>query len=73
MIRDVEAGVHGLDKVLVAKEFPDVFPKELLVTLLEKKVKFCIDLALGVQYVSIPPYRMALVNHESYWISCKAC
>ena len=41
------------------KNFPDVFPEELLGLPLDRKIEIYIDLIHGSQPVSIPPYRMA--------------
>ena len=49
----------SLDQVPVVKNFPDVFPEELPRMPPDKEIEFCIDLAPGVQPVSIPPYCMA--------------
>ena len=59
MVRDVETIVLSLDQVLIAKEFPNVSPKELPRMPPNREIEFYIDLALNVQPVSIPPYRMA--------------
>ena len=43
----------------VVHEFPNVFPSDLLGMPPDRDIVFCIDLALGTQPISIPPYRMA--------------
>ncbi|XP_072064475.1 uncharacterized protein [Arachis hypogaea] len=59
VVRDVDAEVPSLDQVPIVREFLDVFPDELLGMPPDREVEFSIDLAPGVQPVSIPPYRMA--------------
>ncbi|XP_070003676.1 uncharacterized protein [Nicotiana sylvestris] len=48
-----------IDLVLVVQEFADVFPSNLPSMPPDHDIDFCIDLALGTQPISIPPYRMA--------------
>ena len=57
----VETGKEGtlVDEILVVKEFPDVFPNDIAGLPPEREVKFTIDLILGTEPISIPPYRMA--------------
>ena len=52
----------SLDQVPMAKEFPDVFPKELLGLHPNREIEFCIDLVPGIEPVSILPYQMALAE-----------
>ena len=59
VVRDVDAEVPSLDQVSIVREFPDVFSDELPRMPPDREVKFSIELAPGVQPVSIPPYRMA--------------
>ncbi|XP_072081185.1 uncharacterized protein [Arachis hypogaea] len=59
VVRDVDAEVPSLDQLPIVREFPDVFPDELLRMPPDREVEFSIELAPGVQPVSIPPYRMA--------------
>nr|XP_029154554.1 uncharacterized protein LOC114927773 [Arachis hypogaea] len=59
VVRDVDAEVPSLDQVPIVREFPDVFPDELPGMPPDREVEFSIELAPGVQPVSIPPYRMA--------------
>ncbi|KAH0781463.1 hypothetical protein KY290_001061 [Solanum tuberosum] len=58
-VTDVEAESPTLQFVLVVNEFIDVFPEELPGLPPEREVEFGIDLILGTQPISIPPYRMA--------------
>ena len=45
--------------MLVVCELPTMFPKELLGLPLEREIEFGIDVILGIEPISIPPYRMA--------------
>ncbi|KAL5562120.1 hypothetical protein UlMin_031867 [Ulmus minor] len=45
--------------IMVADEYPDVFPVELPGLPPEREIKFCIDLIPGTSPISISPYRMA--------------
>ena len=57
----VEIGKEGtiLDEIPVVREFPDVFPNDIAGLPPEREVEFTIDLILGTEPISIPPYRMA--------------
>ena len=57
----VETGKEGtlVDKIPVVREFPDVFPNDIAGLPPEREVEFTIDLILGTEPISIPPYRMA--------------
>ena len=59
IVWDVEAAVPNLDQVPTVREFPDVFLEELPRMPPDREIEFYIDLALGVQPASIPPYHMA--------------
>ncbi|XP_070008632.1 uncharacterized protein [Nicotiana sylvestris] len=48
-----------VDSVLVVQEFPDVFPADLPSMPPDRDIDFGIDMLLGNQPISIPPYRMA--------------
>ncbi|XP_070031652.1 uncharacterized protein [Nicotiana tomentosiformis] len=50
---------HSMDSVPVVCEFSDVFPADLMGMPPDRDIDFCIDLALGTQPISIPPYRKA--------------
>ena len=58
-MRDVGAESPTLQSVQVVNEFIDVFPEKLPGLPPEREVEFGIDLILGTQPISIPPYRMA--------------
>ena len=62
LIRDVEAKGARLEDTLVVNEFIDVFLEELPRLPPEREIQFCIDLILSMQLISIPWYRMALVE-----------
>jgi hypothetical protein len=49
----------GLDEILVVKEFPDVFPKELPGLPPVREVEVSIDILLGTTPIAQTPYRMA--------------
>ena len=57
----VETGKEGtiLDEIPVVREFPDVFLDDITGLPPEREVEFTIDLILGTEPISIPPYRMA--------------
>ena len=59
MIKDVSVPIAKLEQVPVVCEYPDVFPNELPGIPPDREVEFGIDLLLGTQPISIPPYRMA--------------
>ena len=48
-----------VDEIPVVREFPDVFPDDIAGLPPEREVEFTIDLILGTEPISIPPYRMA--------------
>ena len=49
----------GLDEVPVVNNFPDVFLEELLGLPPHREIELTIDVVLGMNPISIPPYRMA--------------
>ena len=57
----METGKKGttLDEIPVVREFPDVFPDDIVGLPSEREVEFTIDLIPGAEPISIPPYRMA--------------
>ena len=57
----VETGEEGtlVDEIPVVKEFPDVFSDDIAGLPPKREVEFTIDLILGTEPISIPPYRMA--------------
>ena len=60
----VETGKEGtiLDEIPIVREFPDVFPDDMVGLPPEREVEFTIDLIPGTEPISIPPYRMAPVE-----------
>ncbi|XP_070054452.1 uncharacterized protein [Nicotiana tomentosiformis] len=58
-VMDTDAEVPTLMFVPVVNEFPEVFPDELPGILPDREINFGIDVMLGTQPMSIPPYRMA--------------
>ena len=48
-----------VDEIPVVREFPDVFPDDIVGLPLDREVEFTIDLIPGTEPISIPPYRMA--------------
>ncbi|XP_070017395.1 uncharacterized protein [Nicotiana sylvestris] len=58
-IADTNAEAPSLESVLVVNEFSDVFPDELPGISPNREIDFGIDVMLGTEPISIPPYRMA--------------
>ena len=48
-----------LEDIPIVKEFPDVFPDDILDLPPDREVEFTIDLIPGTEPISIPPYRMS--------------
>ncbi|XP_070020655.1 uncharacterized protein [Nicotiana sylvestris] len=48
-----------IDSVPIVRDFPDVFPTDLLDMPPDRDIDFGIELVPGTQPISIPPYRMA--------------
>ncbi|XP_070032857.1 uncharacterized protein [Nicotiana tomentosiformis] len=72
-IHDYSVEVPSMDSVPVACEFPYVFSPDLPGTPPDRDIDFCIDLALGTQPISIPPYRMAPTSVEGKRNNYKIC
>ena len=51
-----------LEDIPIVKEFLDVFPNDISGLPPDKEVEFTIDLILGTEPISIPPYRMSPVE-----------
>ncbi|XP_048128973.1 uncharacterized protein LOC125312930 [Rhodamnia argentea] len=51
-----------LEDLVVVREFPDVFPKELPGSPPEREIEFMIELAPGTEPISKAPYRMSLLE-----------
>ena len=58
MILDSKRGQVDVEKILVVREFPDVFPKVLPCIPLEREVDLAIKIVPGTVPVSRAPYRM---------------
>ena len=48
-----------IEKIPVVRDYPDVFPDELLGMPPKREVEFCIDLIPGTHPVAIAPYRLS--------------
>ena len=59
---ETEKGVTLVDEIPVVREFPDVFPDDIAGLPPKREVEFTIYLIPGTEPISIPPYRMALVE-----------
>ena len=57
----VEIGKEGtlVDEIQVVKEFPNVFPDDIVGLPPDREVEFTIDLIPGTEPISIPPYSIA--------------
>ena len=58
-VLDTKMKVPDLEEIPVVKDFPDVFLEELPGLPPDREIEFGIDVPLGTQPISIPPYRMA--------------
>ncbi len=56
-----DTSIEGTDveNVPIIKEFVNVFPEKLPGLRLDREIEFCIDIVLGTNSISMPPYRMA--------------
>ena len=59
LILDSKRGQVDVEKILVVREFPDVFPEELPGIPLEREVDLAIGIVLGTVPMSRAPYSMA--------------
>ena len=59
LVLDSKRGQVNLENILMIKEFPDVFPKELLGLPPEREVDLSIEIVQGTTPISMAPYRMA--------------
>ena len=59
LVLDSEMGHVKLEDIPVVKEFPNVFPKELLGLPLEREVDLSLKILLGTAPISRELYRMA--------------
>ena len=58
LVRNTTAGKTSILDVLVACEFPDVFPDELPGLPPHKEIEFCIEVVLDITLILILPYEM---------------
>ncbi|XP_070039527.1 uncharacterized protein [Nicotiana tomentosiformis] len=58
-VRDAYAEIPTLQSIPVVREFTDAFPDELPPIPPKREIDFSIDLLMGTQPISIPPYRKA--------------
>ncbi|XP_070018788.1 uncharacterized protein [Nicotiana sylvestris] len=58
-VRDMKVESPMLESVQIVKEFPEVFPDDLLGIPPDREIEFSIDTFPGTQPILIPPYRMA--------------
>jgi hypothetical protein len=63
--------VEGLEKLLVVREFADVFPEELPGMLPERELEFTIDLEPGNESITRNPYRMSTPKLQELKIQLK--
>ena len=61
MASDVELE-QVLDEIPVVKEYPDVFPNNILKFPLEREIEFSIKLVPRTEPISITPYRISLME-----------
>ena len=59
LVSDTTAEKTSISDVLMACEFPDVFPDELPGLPPHREIEFCIDVVSDTAPISMPPYRMA--------------
>ena len=56
---DTRKEVLKLDDIPIMREFPVVFPEDLLGIPIDREIEFSIDLLLGTSPILKAPYRMA--------------
>ncbi|XP_070048928.1 uncharacterized protein [Nicotiana tomentosiformis] len=61
-VGDVDADTPIIDSVPVVRDFPEVFPADLLGMPPDRDIDFGIDLVAGTLPISLPLYRMALAK-----------
>ena len=54
--------IKEIKDIPVVSEFPDVFPEELLGLLPDRETEFTIEVIPSAALISIPSYRMALLE-----------
>ena len=61
-IRDIEVDSPSIESIRAVSKFRKVFPTNLPGMPLDRDIYLYIDLDLGTRPISIPPYRMTLVE-----------
>ena len=56
VVKDLNKLVLGFENVPIVREFLNVLPKEVIELSLNREVEFTIDIVLGIEPISIPPY-----------------
>ena len=64
LVLDPKRGQVNLEDIPVIKEFPDVFPEELLGLPPEREVDLSIEVVQGTTPISRAPYRMAPIEFK---------
>ena len=54
-VKNLESEIPPLESVPVVKDFPEVFPDDLLIIPPEREIDFSIDLLPNTKPISIPP------------------
>ena len=59
---DTRKDVLKLDDIPVVREFPDVFPEDLLGIPIDREIEFSVEVLPGTSPISKAPYRMAPIE-----------
>ena len=70
-VKYLESDIPPLESIPVVKDFPEVFPDDLLGIPLEREIDFGIDLLSDTKHISILPYRMALAELKEVKLQLK--
>ena len=62
LVKDTTAEKTSISNVPIACEFLDIFPDKLPSLLPHRETEFYIDIVPDIAFISMPPYRMALVE-----------
>ena len=57
-VKDLECKPLSIETVLLVRDFPDVFPNDLLGDSPEREIEFGIDLLPNTNPISFPPFRI---------------
>ncbi len=60
LMRNTSVEDTCVKNVLIVSEFIEIFPKKFPGMPLDREIEFCIDIVLGTNSISVPPYKMAL-------------